>query len=460
MSAAPEQLRIIDPASIPLSDGARLSARIWLPESAQERRPVPAILEYLPYRKDDVTAADDALRHAYVAARGYACARVDIRGSGASDGVLVDEYSRQEHDDALEVIAWLAEQPWCTGAVGMTGISWSGFNSLQVAARRPPALKAIITACSSDDRYANDVHYLGGVPLACYLLTWACALMGYNARPPDPLIAGERWREQWLERLEANPDLISLWLEHQSRDEYWRHGSICEDYDAIECAVLAVGGWADAYVDAIFRMLANLSCPRMGLIGPWGHLWPQDGHPGPAIGFLQESLRWWDHWLKGSDTGIMEEPMLRAFMQEAVPPAPDYAQRPGRWVAETSWPRQEPPLTLSLGDGTLTATATATASTTTVEGAAASPANTKLRHCSRQTVGLDGGAFCAYGHPPISRPTSGATTPSRSRSTPSRSSTGSSCSASPSLDSPSRVTVRARSCSRGCATSLPTAPRP
>ena len=383
MSTTPEPLRVIDPTWIPLSDGSRLSARIWLPESADEH-PVPAILEYLPYRKDDVTAADDALRHPYIAARGYACARVDMRGSGASDGVLLDEYSRQEHDDALEVIAWLAQQPWCTGSVGMTGISWSGFNSLQVAARRPPALKAIITACSTDDRYADDVHYLGGVPLACYLLTWACALMGFNARPPDPRIAGDAWRELWLQRLQANPDLISLWLEHQSRDEYWRYGSICEDYGAITCAVLAVGGWADAYVDAILRMLAHLSCPRLGLIGPWGHLWPQDGRPGPAIGFLQESLRWWDHWLKGKDTGIMEEPMLRAYMQESVPPAPDYAERPGRWVAETGWPRAEPPLMLHL----------------TEEGLRSAPGpRTTLIHCSVQTLGLDGGAFCAYGNP-------------------------------------------------------------
>jgi uncharacterized protein len=383
MNTTLEPLRVIDPVWIPLSDGSRLSARIWLPESADDR-PVPAILEYLPYRKDDVTAADDALRHPYIAARGYACARVDMRGSGASDGVLTDEYSRQEHDDALEVIAWLAEQSWCSASVGMTGISWSGFNSLQVAARRPPALKAIITACSTDDRYADDVHYLGGVPLACYLLTWACALMGFNARPPDPVIAGDRWRELWLERLEANPDLISLWLEHQSRDDYWRYGSICEDYGAITCAVLAVGGWADAYVDAILRMLAKLSCPRMGLIGPWGHLWPQDGRPGPAIGFLQESLRWWDHWLKGRDTGIMDEPMLRAYMQEAVPPAPDYPERPGRWVAETSWPRAEPPLTLHLAE----------------DGLHADPGpHIMLTHCSAQTLGLDGGAFCAYGNP-------------------------------------------------------------
>ena len=187
---------MIDPQWIPLSDGSRLCARVWLPESASWR-PVPAILEYLPYRRGDVTALEDSLIHPYFAARGYASVRVDIRGSGDSDGILTDEYSEQEHRDALEVIGWLAEQPWCSGAVGMMGISWSGFNSLQVAALRPPALRAIITACSTDDRYDNDVHYYGGVPLGYYLLPWASAMMAFNVRPPDPAIVGDRWRELW-----------------------------------------------------------------------------------------------------------------------------------------------------------------------------------------------------------------------------------------------------------------------
>jgi putative CocE/NonD family hydrolase len=376
-----QPLRVIDPAWIPMSDGARLCARIWLPESAEEL-PVPAILEYLPYRKDDVTAREDSLMHPYFAARGYAAVRVDIRGSGDSDGVLLDEYSGAEHDDALEVIAWLADQPWCTGSVGMMGISWSGFNSLQVAARRPPALRAIITACSTDDRYDNDVHYLGGVPLACYLLPWATVLLAYNARPPDPAIVGDGWRGMWMTRLDANVDLAQTWLEHQARDEYWRHGSICEDYEAIDCPVFAVGGWADAYVDAIFRMLGRLSCPRLGLIGPWGHMWPQQGRPGPQIGFLQEAIRWWDRWLKDRDTGIMGEPILRAWMQESVRPAPDYELRPGRWVAEITWPRQEEAVRFELDASGLRDR---------------SQDSAQLRHCSIQTVGLEAGAWCSYG---------------------------------------------------------------
>ena len=387
MSPGSEPVRVIDPQWIPLADGSRLCARIWLPETAAQR-PVPAILEYLPYRKDDVTALEDSLIHPYFAARGYAAVRVDIRGSGDSDGVLTDEYSAQEHRDALEVIAWLAAQPWSTGAVGMMGISWSGFNSLQVAALRPPALRAIITACSTDDRYDNDVHYLGGVPLGYYLLPWASAMMAFNVRPPDPEIAGERWRELWLQRLDGNVDLAELWLSHQRRDGYWRHGSICEDYAAVACPVLAVGGWADAYVDAIFRMLAHLSVPRRGLIGPWGHQWPQSGRPGPRIGFLQEAVRWWDHWLKGQDTGVMDEPMLRAWMPEAVAPAPDYAERPGRWIAEPQWPPPEPARSLiwELDAAGLVGAG---------EGASAGA----LVHGSDQTVGIDAGAWCAYGAP-------------------------------------------------------------
>jgi putative CocE/NonD family hydrolase len=219
----------------------------------------------------------------------------------------------------------------------MMGKSWGGFNSLQVAAHRPPELKAVVTVCSTDDRYADDVHYMGG----CLLnenLSWGSVLMDYNAYPPDPAIVGERWRAMWLDRLENAVCFPELWLTHQRRDDYWKHGSVCEDYDAIDCPVYAIGGWADAYSNAIPRLLTGLKAPRKGLIGPWAHLYPQDGVPGPAIGFLQEALRWWDHWLKDIDTGIMAEPMMRVWMQESAPPKSFSLKRPGRWVAENQWP--------------------------------------------------------------------------------------------------------------------------
>ena len=121
---------------IVLSDGCRLSARLWKPVNA-EQSPVPLILEYLPYRKSDGTRARDALTHPWFARRGYACLRVDMRGNGDSDGLMEDEYTAQELSDAVEVINQMAAQPWCTGTVGMMGISWGGFNGLQVAALAP-----------------------------------------------------------------------------------------------------------------------------------------------------------------------------------------------------------------------------------------------------------------------------------------------------------------------------------
>lgn len=222
----------------------------------------------------------------------------------------------------------------------MIGISWGGFNGLQVAYRRPEGLRAVVTICSTADRYADDIHYKGG----CLLnenLGWSVTMFSYSSRPPDPVLVGDAWRDIWLERLENNPLLAVDWLGHQRRDAYWAHGSICEDFGRIEAAVLAVGGWNDAYTNAVPAMLANLTAPSRGLIGPWLHKYPHFAVPGPAIGFLQECLRWWDQWLKGIDTGVMGEPALRAYMQDAVPPRASYPTRPGRWVAEEAWPSPE-----------------------------------------------------------------------------------------------------------------------
>ena len=265
---------------IPLADGTRLSARIWLPEDA-EQHPVPALLEYIPYRKDDGTAARDAVRHPYLAAHGYASVRVDMRGSGDSGGILLDEYLPQEQLDAVEVIAWLARQPWCTGAVGMFGISWGGFNALQVAARRPPALKAVIAVSTTHDRYTDDVHWCGGC-LFQPMLEWATTMLAYNARPPDPLVVGEGWRDLWLARLERNRPFIETWLAHQRRDAYWLQGSVAADYAAIRCPVYVVSGWSDWYRNPVFALLEGLEVPRKGLIGPWAHTYAEQAAAGPG----------------------------------------------------------------------------------------------------------------------------------------------------------------------------------
>lgn len=338
---------------IPLTDGVQLAARAWLPTNAIEQ-PVPAILEYIPYRKRDGTAIRDEQMHPYWAAFGYACVRVDMRGCGESDGLLLDEYLQQELEDAVEVIGWLAQQDWCSGKVGMMGKSWGGFNSLQVAALRPAALKAIITVCSTDDRYADDIHYRGGA-LLTENFSWASTMSCYMAKAPDPLLLPETWREHWLERLQNMPLLARNWLEHTYKDAYWKHGSINENYSALKAAVYCVGGWGDAYSVAIPRIIQGLPGPKKALIGPWAHKYPNFASPKPEVDFLAEAKRWWDYWLKDINNGIMDEAVIAAYIQDAVPPQATYEQRPGLWVEGNQWPLQSQTIDFNLSpNGLLT----------------------------------------------------------------------------------------------------------
>ena len=318
---------------IDLPDGRRLAARLWRPATDV---PAPAILEYLPYRKRDGTAPRDATTHPVFAAAGYACIRVDIAGTGDSDGVFDDEYSEQELSDGEAVIAWIARQAWCDGSVGMIGISWGGFNGLQLAFRRPPALKAIVTCCSTVDRYADDIHYMGGCLLTDNF-NWGAQMLAYQTRPPDPALRDD-WRERWVERIETLPFLAARWMDHPARDAYWRHGSVCEDWQAIEAAVLAIGGWADAYVNAPPALAAHLSAPARALMGPWEHKYPHIAQI-EAADFHGEVIGWFDRWLKGEDCAAEDLPAYRAFIQEhREAPSPRYGPRSGRWVAEPQWP--------------------------------------------------------------------------------------------------------------------------
>ncbi len=332
----PRKVKIVESFFIPLKDGVHLAGKMWLPE-ASERNPVPVLLEYLPYRKRDGTRTRDQGMHMYFAGHGYAAVRLDIRGTGDSEGLIDDEYTPQEQRDGCEAIAWLAQQPWCDGKVAMFGISWGGFNALQIAARQPPALKTIITLGSTDDRYATDIHWVGGC-LSKDNFDWSSTMFAHNDLPPDPEIVGEKWRELWRQRMEHNRPWILHWLKHQRRDAYWKQGSVCKDFSKIRIPVYAVSGWADNYSESVPRLLAGLDVPRLGLNGPWAHSFPHDAAVGPSIGWLQEALRWFDHWLKGTDTGIMKEPMYRVWMQDSVPPKTLYTHRPGRWVGEASWP--------------------------------------------------------------------------------------------------------------------------
>ena len=321
----PFAVETIDPQWIILADGTRIAATLWRPVTDKQ---VPVVVEMVPYRRRDGTVFRDLELHPYLAGNGIACCRVDIRGSGDSDGLLLDEYLPREQDDACQIIAWLANQKWCNGSVGMTGISWGGFNALQVAALRPPALKAIITLCSTDDRYADDVHYMGGALLTENEM-WSNVMLALNSMPPDPQIVGDRWRDMWMERLAGNRSWSGHWLRHQSRDNYWKQGSVCEDYAKITCAVLAVCGWEDSYSNSVPRLLQHLSSPKQAIMGPWTHTYPCRVDPGPQIGYLQEALRWWKYWLTGEDTGIMAEPMYRVWITGEERPKAWYIQHAG-----------------------------------------------------------------------------------------------------------------------------------
>ncbi len=320
---------------IVMPDGCRLSARVWMPEDAGVH-PVPAVLEYIPYRKRDGTLPRDEMMHPYVAGHGYACVRVDMRGNGESEGLMLDEYSQQEMDDAVAVIDWLSRQPWCTGAVGMMGKSWGGFNCLQAAYNQPPALKAVISVCSTTDRFMDDIHFKGG----CLLgenFGWGAVMLSYSSRPADPVLRPD-WRADWLARLEAEPWLAPIWARHQARDGYWDHGSVDVDFSRMTIPAMIWGGWADNYMNTVDKLLRGMPGVCKGVVGPWVHQYPHTAVPGPQVGFLQMAVRWWDRWLKGVPNGAEDDPALRAYVVESEAPDASIPYRQGEWVAEAAWP--------------------------------------------------------------------------------------------------------------------------
>jgi putative CocE/NonD family hydrolase len=329
------KVKVIENEWIPMPDGVRLAARIFMPEGAPSA-PVGAILEYLPYSKRKGYRRVDDRTAAWLVPRGFAFVRVDVRGTGESEGIIVNEYDLPEQADAAPLIRWIAQQPWCNGNVGMRGISYGSITSFQAASKGIPELKAIAAAMGTENGYTDDVHTLGG----CVInekVVWGTMWKQIMIDPPDPELVGARWREIWLERLRAQGPLVSEWMRHQLVDQYWRD-RIITDYSQVKCAVYVIGGLEDSYINTVPRTLERLSCPRKGIVGSWGHDWPQDGDPGPRLDWAVEETRWWDYWLNGNDNGIMDEPMLRSFIADATVAQSYPADIPGRWIAEERWP--------------------------------------------------------------------------------------------------------------------------
>jgi len=335
VSLPEHKTRVVKNVSIPMSDGTLLSADMVRPEGDG---PFPAVFDYYPYRKDDLSAY--ALRRQrYLAQRGYVALRVDVRGTGSSQGVAADEYVLQEQLDGVEIIEWLSSQRWSNGNVGMFGISYGGFNSLQVAMHRPPALKAICPICFTDNRYTDDCHYKGGTLQMLFdIATYGLSMVVSNALPPYPDATGPKWAAVWEERMAHNEPWLLNWLSHQTYDGYWKHGSLCEDYEAIECAAFLIGGWRDGYTNCNLRTFQRLRCPKKLMIGPWLHAHPDVGVPGPQIDHQHEIVRFFDYWLKGIDNGVMDEPPITIYVQEFDPPRAQREQTSGHWRHELDWP--------------------------------------------------------------------------------------------------------------------------
>jgi putative CocE/NonD family hydrolase len=330
---------VIENQWITLADGTRLSARIWMPDDA-ETNPVPAVFEFLPYRKRDGTAPRDESTYPVFAAAGIAGVRVDIRGCGESEGIIDGEYTELELANACELIAWIAARPWCNGSVGMMGISWGGFNSLQVAALRPPALKAVISIASTVDRFNDDIHYKNGCHLSAQL-SWAGTMLAYQSRSPDPAIVGTKWREMWLDRLAKEPFFLEEWLQHQRRDAFWEHGSVCEAFEAIDIPVLVIAGWADGYRNTPMKAVEGLGSKAKALIGPWVHKYPHFAFPKPRADFLGEAIAWWNRWLRDEPTGVEAWPQMRAYILDGPRPATRRDEDPGFWIAKDDWAKPE-----------------------------------------------------------------------------------------------------------------------
>lgn len=332
---------------VPMADGTRIALTTYLP-GAPGDGPFPTVVESIPYRKDDEFMAADYETYTYLAERGFAGVRIDIRGTGASTGLIRNEYLAQEQMDTLEVLDWVTTQDWCDGNLGMWGVSWGGFSALQTAMLRPPNLRAIAPMHATHDRFACDVHYTGGSAHAAEQLDWPGAMVASNALPPDPDIVGEGWHEEWLRRLDETPQWIFEWLRHQHRDNYWLHGSPCADYASIQCPTLLIGGWLDGYVDGMVALAEHLTCETRTVIGPWGHYRPATGVPTPTLDHLELLARWFGFHLRGDDNDVMDLAPVTAFIRDTPPLDGDEVS--GKWRAEAGWPAHDSTLSITLGD--------------------------------------------------------------------------------------------------------------
>jgi uncharacterized protein len=313
---------------IELNDGVGLAANAYFPADAEG--PLPALVSYYPYHKDDLLGAlfDDVRR--YFAEHGYVELLVDFRGTGASEGYCWDTWDAvAEGRDGAEIVEWIAAQPWCDGNVGFWGMSYGGITCFNVAAQQPPHLRACLPLFGSPDIYRDFINP-GGVPNAIGNAVRETFMLAMDLAPPTYTEGVPEWRERWRERLRRleDGDLWSLaWQSHPDYDEHWRRRA--PDLAKIEAPTFGIGGWNDIFPDGMVRAYKQISAPSKLVMGPWIHLAPHTSEREPWS-WQRQAVRWWDRWLKGERNGIDEEPAVALFVQGEE-----------RWRSSDAWPDEE-----------------------------------------------------------------------------------------------------------------------
>jgi predicted acyl esterase len=294
-------VEILRNCPIPLADGNELSCDVYLPAATG---PVPALLALLPYQKDALGGAGAWQMHHFFARHGYAVVLADFRGTGASSGRPRPPFDPGEADDGVAAIAWVAEQQWCNGAVGMWGHSYGAITAMRTAARGAPALKAILPVMGHLDSERDFVHPHGRRGFLGSLGVWGLTTLVTHLTPSLHADADGEWLRRWEERVACEPYVVEL-VRRNAGDERWRESVV--DAAAIDVPAFCVGGWRDLFCAGTLQAYERMAGPKKLLVGPWMHTMPQDS-PFAAIDFLPLALRWWDRWLCDEDNGIDTEP--------------------------------------------------------------------------------------------------------------------------------------------------------
>nr|BFE56220.1 CocE/NonD family hydrolase [Dactylosporangium thailandense] len=308
---------------IPTADPAvTLSGDLYRPVTGEA---VPGLVTVQPYRKDFLAGSSYAGPARWFAERGYASLVVDHRGTGASDGRRRAEFDRGEGDDALAAIDWIAAQPWCTGAVGAWGVSYAANTTLRVASLRPAHLRAAVAIAHGLDAARDSIHPDGARGDLHALANRGSAMLLQQLLPPLAGYAAADAQHRWRTRLRTQRPMVLDYARSPAGDPVWAERAI--DGSRIVVPVLCAGGWRDSFTHAVIDAFERIRGPKRLVMGPWGHVMPQDSAHHP-VAFLELMAQWWDHWLRGVPNDAMAAPPVVLHLDGPRPRWRGYAQWP------------------------------------------------------------------------------------------------------------------------------------